>query len=92
MSAEGDGKALIAQRNGNAHIHGYAIFRVPADWIGKRFDFASPTAMRQALLQEFHGYADEIRDLFRAANDSFAERPIYALPRVTAGRTGAASP
>lgn len=80
MSVEGDGKALIVQRNGNAHVRGYAIFRVPADWVGKRFDLASPTATRQALVQAFDGYADEILDLFRAANDAFVERRIYALP------------
>jgi hypothetical protein len=28
---EGDGKLIIAQRNSNAYVRGYAIFRVPAD-------------------------------------------------------------
>jgi 2-polyprenyl-6-methoxyphenol hydroxylase-like FAD-dependent oxidoreductase len=90
LDVQGDGKLVIAQRNGNAHIRGYAIFRVPADWAAKRFDFASPAAVRSALLAEFAGYGDAITDLFRASNDQFVARPIYALPvgHCWAGRRG----
>ncbi|MCR6476908.1 FAD-dependent monooxygenase [Variovorax sp. ZS18.2.2] len=80
LDVQGDGKLLIAQRNGNAHIRGYAIFRVPADWAAKRFDFASPAAVRSTLLAEFAGFDDAITDLFRASNDNFATRLIHALP------------
>lgn len=80
LEVQGDGKEIIAQRNGNAHIRGYAIFRVPANWAAKRFDFASPAAVRDALLAEFSGYADAITNLFRASNDHFAPRLIHALP------------
>lgn len=80
MSVEADGKCIIAQRNGNAHIRGYAIFRVPLGWVERRFDFARPASVRAGLLHEFDGFADEILDLFRASNDGFAERPIHALP------------
>lgn len=76
----GGGKAIIAQRNGHAHVRGYAIFRVPLDWVAQRFDFASPDAMRAALVAEFDGCADAIHDLFRASGDRFANRPIVALP------------
>ncbi|HEY0198911.1 MAG TPA: NAD(P)/FAD-dependent oxidoreductase [Rhodanobacter sp.] len=80
VGIEGDGKEIIAQRNGNAHIRGYAIFRVPTDWAAKRFDLASPTAMREELVREFDGFADEVLDLIRASNDHFVARPIHALP------------
>jgi len=80
LEAHGDGIEIIAQRNGNAHIRGYAIFRVPPDWAAKRFDLASPAAVRAALIEEFAGYADDITDLFRAANDHFVARQICALP------------
>ena len=80
VGVEGAGKKIIAQRNGNAHIRGYAIFRVPADWAAQRFDFTSPATMRNGLLEEFQGYAEDITDLFRAANDRFEPRPIHALP------------
>jgi 2-polyprenyl-6-methoxyphenol hydroxylase-like FAD-dependent oxidoreductase len=80
MSVEGDGKAIIVQRNGNGHFRGYAIFRVPLGWVERRFDFRSPQAVREGLVREFTGFADEILALFRASNDHFAIRPIHALP------------
>ncbi|MFH0133217.1 FAD-dependent oxidoreductase [Variovorax sp. VaC1] len=80
LGVEGGGKEIIAQRNGNAHIRGYAIFRVPSDWAAKRFDFALPASVRSALLEEFADYDDAITDLFRASNDLFVARPIHALP------------
>lgn len=80
MSVEADGKAIIAQRNGHAHIRGYAIFRVPTDWIGKRFDLSAPDTMREALKREFDGFADDIVDLFAAGNEHFGVREIYSLP------------
>lgn len=80
MSVEADGKCIIAQRNGHAHVRVYAIFRVPVDWAAKRFDFAAPAAVREALIREFDGFDDAILDLFRAGNDAFAVRPIHALP------------
>jgi 2-polyprenyl-6-methoxyphenol hydroxylase-like FAD-dependent oxidoreductase len=80
MDALGDGKGLIAQRNGNAHIRGYAVFRVPADWPAAIFDFASPAAARARLVAEFEGWAPEMLDLIRASNDHIVPRPIYALP------------
>ncbi|PFH08501.1 2-polyprenyl-6-methoxyphenol hydroxylase-like FAD-dependent oxidoreductase [Collimonas sp. PA-H2] len=80
MGVEADGKEIIAQRNGNAHIRAYAIFRVPADWAARRFDLVSPASMRAELIKEFDGFAPEILDLFRASNDNFAIRSICALP------------
>ncbi len=76
----GEGREIIAQRNGNAHVRGYAIFRVPADWAERRFDFSSPGLVRTELLREFRDFADEITGLFCAANDHFIARQIYALP------------
>jgi 2-polyprenyl-6-methoxyphenol hydroxylase-like FAD-dependent oxidoreductase len=80
IGVEGDGKALIVQRNGNSHVRGYAIFRVPLGWVQTRFDFTSPAAVRAGLVNEFAGFADEFLDLFRASSDHFAVRPIHALP------------
>lgn len=80
MGVESDGKGLIVQRNGNAHLRGYAIFRVPPDWVERRFDFTSAKAVREGLIREYSGFADDILDLLRASNDQFAVRPIHALP------------
>jgi 2-polyprenyl-6-methoxyphenol hydroxylase-like FAD-dependent oxidoreductase len=80
VGIEGDGKEIIAQRNGNAHVRGYAIFRVPTDWAAKRFGFDEPARVREALIREFDGFATEVLDLFHAANDQFVARHIHALP------------
>jgi 2-polyprenyl-6-methoxyphenol hydroxylase-like FAD-dependent oxidoreductase len=80
VGIHGEAREIIAQRNGHAHVRGYAIFRVPADWAERRFDFTSPKLVRTELLREFGDFADEITDLFRAANDNFVARQIHALP------------
>ena len=80
IGVQGDGRGLIVQRNGNAHLRGYAIFRVPADWVEKTFDLASPASARARLAQEFEGWAPVLLDLFRASNDHIVSRPIHALP------------
>jgi 2-polyprenyl-6-methoxyphenol hydroxylase-like FAD-dependent oxidoreductase len=80
MQVEGDGKAIIAQRNDHAHIRAYAVFRVPVEWASRRFDFSSPAAVRDALVDQFHGYASEFLDLIKASNDVIVSRGIYALP------------
>jgi len=80
MGVEADGKAIIVQRNGNSHLRGYAIFRVPLGWLQNRFDFSSSEKLRKDLVREYAGYADKLLDLLRASNDNFAIRPIYALP------------
>jgi 2-polyprenyl-6-methoxyphenol hydroxylase-like FAD-dependent oxidoreductase len=39
-----------------------------------------PTLVRTEVLREFGDFAEEIADLFRAANDHFVARQIHALP------------
>ncbi|MBT2119634.1 FAD-dependent monooxygenase [Dyella sp. LX-66] len=80
LDAEGEGKGLIVQRNGNAHLRGYAVFRVPMAWVERRFDVADPVAARAELLRQFAGFAPELLDLIRASNDAIAPRYIHALP------------
>lgn len=80
MDAQGDGRALIVQRNGNAHLRGYAVFRVPADWAAATFDFSVPASARAHLAAEFAGWAPALVDLIRAGNDHIVPRPIHALP------------
>jgi 2-polyprenyl-6-methoxyphenol hydroxylase-like FAD-dependent oxidoreductase len=85
----GDGKVLIAQRNANSHVRGYAVFRVPVDWVERRFNVASPASFRDGLISEFTGWSESILDLIRASNDRIVARPLFALPvghRWTHGR------
>ncbi|MFK0161735.1 FAD-dependent oxidoreductase [Rhizobium sp. NPDC090279] len=80
IGIEAAARGLIVQRNGNAHLRGYAIFRVPTDWADKTFDFASPAKARERLAAEFEGWAPTIVALIEASNDHIVPRPIYALP------------
>ncbi len=80
IGVEADGRGLIVQRNGNAHLRGYAIFRVPTEWAERTFDFASPAKARARLAAEFEGWAPNILGLIEAGNDHIVPRPIHALP------------
>lgn len=80
IGVEGDSRSIIAQRNGNAHIRGYAIFRVPTDWAEKNFNFSSPASARERLVAEFADWAPAITNLIKASNDTILARSIYALP------------
>lgn len=80
MMVQGDGRALIAQRNGQAHIRAYAVFRVPVDWTGRRFDLSMPERVQAQLLEEFAGFAPAFQALFSASNGIYVPRPIHALP------------
>ena len=80
MMVQGEGRALIAQRNGNAHIRAYAVFRVPADWAWRRFDLYRPERVQAQLLEEFAAFAPRIQALLHASNGLYVPRPIHALP------------
>ncbi|QND54824.1 FAD-dependent monooxygenase (plasmid) [Phyllobacterium sp. 628] len=80
IDIQADGKAMILQRNGNAHVRGYAIFRVPPDWANATFDFNAPELARARLAAEFTGWAPVFVDLIHASNDCIVPRPLYALP------------
>jgi 2-polyprenyl-6-methoxyphenol hydroxylase-like FAD-dependent oxidoreductase len=80
IGVEGDSRGMIVQRNANAHLRGYAIFRVPLDWAEKTFDFSSPVSARTRLAAEFDGWARELVALIHASNEQIVSRPIYALP------------
>ncbi|MGY2291860.1 FAD-dependent oxidoreductase [Pseudomonas sp. SDO528_S397] len=80
LEVVGDAKALIVQRNADAHLRGYAVFRVPADWARQSLDLASPHAARRALLAQFNGWHPDILALLQAANDRFVPLTINALP------------
>ncbi|HVI54522.1 MAG TPA: NAD(P)/FAD-dependent oxidoreductase [Luteibacter sp.] len=76
----GEGRLIVAQRNANSHVRGYAIFRVPMDWVERRFDMSSPASFRDALVAEFAGWSEDVLELIRAGNDRLVARPLFALP------------
>jgi 2-polyprenyl-6-methoxyphenol hydroxylase-like FAD-dependent oxidoreductase len=80
LAAYGDAKALMAQRNANAHVRVYAAMRVPEDWPERYFDFSNPHDVRDKLLRLYSGWAPPLLDLIRFSNDRLQRLPLYALP------------
>jgi 2-polyprenyl-6-methoxyphenol hydroxylase-like FAD-dependent oxidoreductase len=80
MSAYGDAKGLIAQRNANAHVRVYAAMRVSEDWPARHFDFSDPDDVRAKLLNLYSDWAPPLQDLIRAGHDRVQSRSIHALP------------
>lgn len=75
-----DAKALIAQRNANAHVRVYAAMRMPEGWAGQHFNFSNPGEVRDKLLSLYGDWAPELKDLIRLSNDRIQPLPLYALP------------
>ena len=81
MFALGDSKALIAQRNGNAHIRVYAALRVPEDWFKQGgLDLSSPANTRRDLIEQFPDWAPSLLDMIYRCNDTILPRQLHALP------------
>jgi len=80
LEVESDSKSIIAQRNGNAHVRGYAIFRVPRDCATRTFDFSKPAEARTLLAAQFDGWHPDILALIHSSNDQIIPRLICALP------------
>ncbi|GFH68338.1 MULTISPECIES: FAD-dependent oxidoreductase [Streptomyces] len=81
LLAASDGKALLAQRNGDGHIRVYAAFRAPRDWrsaAGVRADDAA--AVRARLLKHFDGWDEGLLRLLRENDSGFVDRPVSVLP------------
>ena len=72
MFALGDGKALIAHRNANAHIGGYAGLRVSEDWADGLLDQGS-------LVAHFRDWSSSLLQLITHGG-MLTPRRIYALP------------
>ncbi|MEU6238212.1 NAD(P)/FAD-dependent oxidoreductase [Kitasatospora sp. NPDC047058] len=79
MLARCDGRAMVAQRNSDGHIRGYAALRVPEDW--HRVDGPDDqSAIRARLLTAFDGWDEQLRYVLRHNDRPFVHRPLYALP------------
>ena len=76
-----DGKALMAQRNGDGRIRTYVGLRVPEDWLETSgIPFDRPSAAREALLARFTDWAPHLTDLVRYCDDDLVPRPLMMLP------------
>ena len=78
---DGDGRAIIGQRNSNCHIRGYVAMRTDLDWhIKAGVDLDDAAAVRRFLLKEFHGWAGKLLPFITDSDGGFVNRPIYVLP------------
>lgn len=77
---DGNGRAVIGQRNSNGRIRGYIGMRTDLDWhanAGVALDDAE--AVRRFLLTEFRGWAEQLLSLL-TGSDSYTNRPLHVLP------------
>jgi 2-polyprenyl-6-methoxyphenol hydroxylase-like FAD-dependent oxidoreductase len=78
MFAVGDNRILIAQRNGEGRIRGYAGLRL-AESTAREWTTSAPDRIRAKLLHDFAGWTPRLTDLIESG-DFVAVRPLYALP------------
>ncbi len=81
MFALSDGKALVSQRNSNAHIRTYVSLRKPEDWSSNGgLDLSSPANSRACLIAHFSDWSPKLLSLIAYCNDRIVPLPLYALP------------
>ena len=78
MFAVGNNRTLIAQRNGNGHIRGYAAIRIPEEG-ARNLAGKSSGQIRTTMLEAFKGWAPAMLRLIEDG-DILGIRPMYALP------------
>lgn len=81
FSADGDGRAVIVQRNSNGVVRGYVAFRAELDWyVTADVDITDREAVRSYLLREFSGWSALMRPLITDNDSDYVQRSFWALP------------
>lgn len=81
MFALSHDEGMLSHRHGDGGIGLYVALRVPEDWtVSCGVDWSNAAAARAALLDRFHDWSPELRDLLRSCDDTIVPRRIYALP------------
>ncbi|MEV6560481.1 NAD(P)/FAD-dependent oxidoreductase [Nocardia sp. NPDC051756] len=81
FSTDGDGRAVIVQRNSNGVVRGYIAFRAELDWhVTAGVDITDRAAVRSYLLREFDGWATVMRPLITDNDSDYVQRSFWALP------------
>jgi 2-polyprenyl-6-methoxyphenol hydroxylase-like FAD-dependent oxidoreductase len=79
--AFGEGKGIIAQRNGDGGIRVYVALHAEENWVRTDVvDANDPAATRARLLDLFADWAPNMRQLIADSEDRQVPRPVYALP------------
>ncbi|CAM5470240.1 FAD-dependent oxidoreductase [Streptomyces spiroverticillatus] len=79
---DGQGNAVIAQRNSNGVVRAYLAMRAPADWPGIG-DLASPggeVAVRKRLSEVFAHWDASLLPFLTDVDGGYRLRPIHVLP------------
>ncbi|MFI6044429.1 FAD-dependent oxidoreductase [Nocardia sp. NPDC051321] len=81
FSTDGDGRAVIVQRNSNGVVRGYVAFRAELDWyVTAGVDITDSDAVRSYLLREFSGWSALMHPLITDIDSDYVQRSFWALP------------
>jgi 2-polyprenyl-6-methoxyphenol hydroxylase-like FAD-dependent oxidoreductase len=81
FSTDGDGRAVIVQRNSNGVVRGYVAFRAELDWhVAAGLDVTDREAVRSYLLKEFSEWSAVMRPLLTENDGDYVQRSFWALP------------
>ncbi|AVL26305.1 putative monooxygenase [Nocardia brasiliensis NBRC 14402] len=81
FSTDGDGRAVIVQRNSNGVVRGYVAFRAELDWhVTAGVDVTDRAAVRAFLLREFSQWSALMRPLITDNDGDYIPRSFWALP------------
>jgi len=73
------GRGLLAHREPDGSLHVYVALRAPHDWVAG-VDFTDPENAKAILVEQFSGWAPELRALITEADGPLTPRTINALP------------
>lgn len=81
FSTDGDGRAVIVQRNSNGVVRGYLAFRAELDWhVPADVDVTGRDSLRSYLLREFSEWSAVMRPLITLNDGDYVQRSFWALP------------
>jgi 2-polyprenyl-6-methoxyphenol hydroxylase-like FAD-dependent oxidoreductase len=78
--ALGDSKGILAQRNANGHLYGYAAFHAPEPSSPDLGSSSSPALLKSTLLDHFAGWSDDLLAFLHQSDDQVIPRPLSFLP------------
>jgi 2-polyprenyl-6-methoxyphenol hydroxylase-like FAD-dependent oxidoreductase len=81
FATDGDGRAVIVQRNSNGVVRGYVAFRAELDWhVTAGVNVADREAVRSYLRREFSEWSPAMRSLITDNDGDYVHRGFWALP------------
>ncbi|MGW6477790.1 FAD-dependent oxidoreductase [Streptomyces sp. NPDC055059] len=81
MMALDNNQGFVAQRSSGGRIRIYAGMRTDEDWHQQRgLNLNDNDAVREALLDEFTGWSNDLLGFITNTDTGYTNRPLYALP------------